>query len=137
LRVYQPFFRTLRDYLIENLLEIKNTRLNGHPKKRLPNNVNVSFLNVEGESVVLLLNEKKIYASTGSACTSTSLEPSHVLVALGLPDELGHSSIRFTLGRDTTKDDIDYVLEQIQPIIEKLRSVSPLKRNMSEVLKNG
>jgi len=125
----------LRDYMIENLLKIEETRLNGHATRRLPNNVNISFLNVEGESVLLLLNEEGIYASTGSACTSDSLEPSHVIVALGLPHELGHSSIRFSLGKDTTKEDIDYVIEKMNEIIKRLRELSPLERTMKELVR--
>jgi len=124
----------LRDYMIEELLKVSETKLNGHPNKRLPNNVNISFVNIEGESMLLLLNEKGICASTGSACSSASLEPSHVIVALGLPHELGHSSIRFSLGKDTTKQDIDYVLEKIQPIVEKLRSMSPLHDTVKGLL---
>lgn len=127
----------LRDYLIKELLRIPETRLNGHPSRRLPNNANISFLNIEGESLILLLNEEGIYVSTGSACTSASLEPSHVIVALGLPHELGHSSVRFTLGRETTKDDIDYVLLKLLPLVERLRKISPLNDTMDEILKRG
>jgi len=127
----------LRDHLIEELLKLPETKLNGHPKTRLPNNVNISFLNIEGESLILLLNEDGIFVSTGSACTSSSLEPSHVIVALGLPHELGHSSIRFTLGKDTTKEDIDYVIEKVKPHVEMLRKMSPLHDTMEEILKKG
>jgi len=125
----------LRDYLITELLKIKETRLNGHQTKRLQNNVNISFLNVEGESLILLLNEEGICVSTGSACTSRSLEPSHVITALGLPHEIAHSSIRFSMGKDTTKEDVDYVLGKIVPIVEKLRSMSPLNDSMEKALK--
>lgn len=124
----------LREHMIKKLLEIPETKLNGHSIKRLPNNVNVSFLNIEGESLMLLLNEEGIYVSTGSACTSASLEPSHVIVALGLPHELGHSSMRFSMGKDTTKDDIDYVLEKLPLLVERLRDMSPLRKTMVEVL---
>lgn len=124
----------LRDYMISKLLEIPETRLNGHSTKRLANNVNISYLNIEGESILLKLNEEGIYASTGSACTSASLEPSHVIISLGLPHELGHSSIRFSLGKDTTKEHVDYVLEKMPPIIQYLRDASPLRRTMKEVL---
>jgi len=124
----------LRDRLIKGLLTIHDTRLNGHPVKRLPNNVNISFLNVEGESLLLLLNEESIYASTGSACSSDSLEPSHVIVALGLPLELGHSSIRFSLGKETAGEDITHVLQTVPPIVARLRAMSPLKRTMDEIL---
>ncbi len=127
----------LRDRMIDGLLKISETRLNGHPEKRLANNVNVSFLNIEGESLLLLMNEEGIYASTGSACTSASLEPSHVIVALGLPHELGHSSIRFSLGRDTTEDDVDFVVGKVAPMVERLRKMSALKNTMEQVLKEG
>ncbi len=127
----------LRDYFIENLLKIKETRLNGHPTKRLPNNANISFLNVEGESLLLHMNEYGIYASTGSACSSSSLEPSHVVTALGLPSEVGHSSIRFSLGKETTKEDIDYTIEKIMITVEKLRKMSALNDTMDEILQKG
>jgi len=124
----------LRDYMIKKLMELPETKLNGHATKRLPNNVNISYLNVEGESVLLKLNEYGIYASTGSACTSASLEPSHVIVALGLPHELGHSSIRFTMGKDTTVKDADFAIEKLKEIVNYLRNISPLKRTLKEVL---
>mgnify|MGYP003968561481 CR=1 FL=1 len=124
----------LRDYMIENLLTIDRTRLNGHATKRLPNNVNISYLNIEGESLLLLLNEDGIYASTGSACSSASLEPSHVIVALGLPHELGHSSIRFSMGKDTTKEDLDYTIDKITKHVKYLRSISALNDTMDDVL---
>ena len=116
---------TMRDYFIKRLLtEIPKTFLNGHPTKRLPNNINVSILGVEGESVVLYLDEAGVACSTGSACTSESLEPSHVIMALGRPHQYGHGSLRFTLGKCNTKKDIDYVLKVLPPIIKKLRSIS-------------
>ncbi len=127
----------LRDHMIKELLKIPETRLNGHPKKRLANNVNISFLNIEGESLLLLMNEEGIYASTGSACTSASLEPSHVIVALGLPHELGHSSIRFSLGKETTAEDVDFVLGKIASMVERLRKMSALHNTMEQVLKEG
>ena len=118
----------LREMLIKGLVErIPKTILNGHPTKRLPNNVNVSILDVEGEAVLLHLNHKGIYASTGSACTSQSLEPSHVIMALGMPYEVSHGSLRFSLGKKTTKEHILKVLEVLPPIVEKLRKMSPLK----------
>lgn len=118
----------LRDYFIKRLVtEIPKTFLNGHPSQRLPNNINISVLGVEGESVVLYLDEAGIACSTGSACTSASLEPSHVIMALGKPYEYGHGSLRFTLGRRNTKKDIDYVLKVLPPIIKKLRSISAVK----------
>ncbi len=122
----------LRDFMIERLLKIKNTLLNGHATKRLPNNVNISFLGVEGESLLLLLNEDGIYASTGSACSSDSLEPSHVIIALGSPKEIGHSSIRFSLGRHTTKEDIEYVVERVKINVDKLRKISPLNYDLDD-----
>jgi len=115
----------LRDYFIKRLVtEIPKTFLNGEPVQRLANNINVSILGVEGESVVLYLDEAGISCSTGSACTSASLEPSHVIMALAKPHEYGHGSLRFTLGRRNTKKDIDYVLKVLPPIIKKLRSIS-------------
>ncbi len=120
---------SLRDKLIEGISgRIKCVRLNGHPSLRLPNNVNVSIESVEGESMLLNLDRAGIAASTGSACSSSSLEPSHVLLALGLSPEAAHGSLRFTLGRSTTDEDIDYVLEVLPKIVDKLRSISPLTK---------
>ncbi|MDY0097423.1 MAG: aminotransferase class V-fold PLP-dependent enzyme, partial [Candidatus Dojkabacteria bacterium] len=117
----------LRDYFIERILKtVPDTILNGDPKLRLPGNINVCFKYIEGESILLMLDIKGICASSGSACTSGSLEPSHVLLALGLPHEIAHGSLRLTLSEENTKDDMDYVLETIPPIIEKLRAMSPL-----------
>ena len=117
----------LRDRLIKGLLEgISRSRLNGHPQKRLPNNVNLSFDCIEGESMVLNLDLKGICAATGSACSSSTLEPSHVLLALGVPRPLAFGSLRFSLGRWTTDEDIDRVLEVLPQIVEKLRAMSPL-----------
>ncbi len=120
----------LRDQLIKGLLErIDHIRLNGHLTKRLLNNVNVSVDFVEGESMLLNLDLEGICASTGSACSSSSLEPSHVLLALGLSPELAHGSLRFTLGRENTSEDIDYVLEVLPKIVAKLRAMSPLLKS--------
>jgi cysteine desulfurase len=116
----------IRDKLIKNILQIENTRLNGHPVRRLPNNVNISIEFIEGESMLLNLDLLGIAASTGSACTSSSLEPSHVLLALGLSHEVAHSSLRFTLGMGTTEEDADYVLNALPGIVKKLRFMSPL-----------
>jgi cysteine desulfurase len=116
----------LRDKLIKGILQISKTRLNGHRIERLPNNVNVSILDIEGEALLLYLDAQGVYASTGSACTSASLDPSHVILALGLPYEVAHGSMRFTLGRSTTEEDIDYVLEVLPPLVAKLRSISPV-----------
>lgn len=117
----------LRDYLIRRVLEeIPYTRLNGHRTNRLPNNANFSFRFVEGESLLILLDQKGICASSGSACTSGSLDPSHVLLAIGLPHEIAHGSLRLTLSAETTKEEIDYVVEELKAMIERLRSMSPL-----------
>ncbi|MFA6549599.1 MAG: aminotransferase class V-fold PLP-dependent enzyme, partial [Candidatus Margulisiibacteriota bacterium] len=117
----------LRDKLIKGLLaKIPHVRLNGHPTQRLENNVNVSVQYVEGESMLLNLDMEGIAASSGSACTSGSLDPSHVLLAIGLAHEIAHGSLRFTLGRDTVEADIDHVLDVLPKIVEKLRSMSPL-----------
>ncbi len=119
--------RMLRDRLEKGIMErIPHVRLNGHPEKRLPTTLNVSFKYIEGESILLNLDMKGIAASSGSACTSGSLEPSHVLMAMGIPPEIAHGSVRFSLGRNNTEEDIDYVLEVLPPIIERLRSMSPL-----------
>ena len=117
----------LRDKLIEGLVErIDHIRLNGHPRNRLPNNVNVSVDFVEGESMLLNLDLEGICASTGSACSSASLKPSHVLLALGLPPEQAHGSLRFTSGRENTEEDVERVLEVLPRIVAKLRAMSPL-----------
>ena len=117
----------LRDKLIKGLVEkIDHIRLNGHPTRRLPNNVNVSVDFVEGESMLLNLDLEGICASTGSACSSASLEPSHVLLALGLPPEQAHGSLRFTLGRENTEADVERVLEVLPEIVARLRAMSPL-----------
>jgi cysteine desulfurase len=117
----------LRDKLIKGAMDnIPYTRLNGHPVKRLPNNFNVSFQYIEGESLLLNLDMKGIAGSSGSACTSGSLDPSHVLLAIGLPHEIAHGSLRLTLGAVTTEEDIEYVLEVLPEIVGKLRQMSPL-----------
>lgn len=118
----------LRDSLIKGVLEIKDSYLNGHPEKRLPDNVNVRFSYIEGESMILNLDMKGIAASTGSACSSKSLEPSHILIATGLRHEEAHGSLRFTLGRGNTQEDIDYVVSVLPEIVNKLRMISPLAR---------
>jgi cysteine desulfurase len=118
---------TLRDRLIKEIpKEIPEVYLNGHPTKRLPNNVNFSIKYIEGESILLNLDMLGIAASTGSACTSTSLEPSHVLLAIGLSHEIAHGSLRITMGRWTKEEDIDYLLTCLPGIVEKLRAMSPL-----------
>ena len=115
----------LRDKIINNVLKIPDTLLNGDSDRRLPNNTNFSFNYIEGESIVMKLNNFNIAASTGSACSSPSLEPSHVLLAIGLPVTLAHGSLRVTIGRDTTEDDIDYFLDKLPGVIEDLRGASP------------
>ncbi|MDD4566487.1 Cysteine desulfurase [Methanoculleus chikugoensis] len=123
-----PRLAAMRDRLIRGILDaIPDTRLNGHPTERLANNVNVAFRYVEGESILLMLDALGIAASTGSACTSASLEPSHVLTSCGLPPEHAHGSLRLTLGYANTGEDIDYVLEVLPGIIERLREISPLR----------
>jgi cysteine desulfurase len=119
--------RPLRDRLIDGILErIPHTRLNGHREHRLPNNINVLFSYIEGEAICLKLDFLGIAASTGSACSSVSGEASHVLLALGIPQEEAHGSLRLTLGRENTQDDVDYVLEELPRVIEELRRMSPL-----------
>ena len=117
----------LRDYLINRVLdEIPHCRLNGHRTKRLPNNANFSFRLLEGESLLIKLYMKGICGSSGSACTSGSLDPSHVLLAIGLPHEIAHGSLRLTLNEEITKEDIDYVVDSLKEIVGHLREMSPL-----------
>lgn len=117
----------LRDHLIERVLsEIPYSRLNGDRTKRLPNNANFCFRFIEGESMLIKLDQKGICASSGSACTSGSLDPSHVLLAIGLPHEIAHGSLRLTISQETTMEDIDYTVDELKKIIEQLRSMSPL-----------
>ena len=117
----------LRDYLIDGILaKVPYTRLNGHRTKRLSNNANFSFQFIEGESLLILLDQHGICGSSGSACTSGSLDPSHVLLAIGLPHEIAHGSLRLTLSAETTKEEIDYTIETVAKIVERLRSMSPL-----------
>lgn len=117
----------VRDYLIDRLLkEIPYIRLNGHRTKRLPNNTNVSIQFIEGESLLIMLDMVGVCASSGSACTSGSLDPSHVLLAIGLPHEIAHGSLRLTIGYENTKEEMDYVVDKLKEIVEKLRSMSPL-----------
>lgn len=116
----------LRDRLIDGLLKIPHTKLNGDRTNRLPNNVNVSFEGIEGESLILLLDDDGICVSSGSACTSGSLEPSHVLLAIGLPHEIAHGSLRITLDASNTLDDVDYILKKVPEVVSYLRNMSPL-----------
>lgn len=126
--------RELRDMLIEGLLKIPYTRLNGHPKLRLDNNVNIAFQFVEGESILLLLDMNGICASSGSACTSGSLDPSHVLLAIGLPHEIAHGSLRLSLGPENTKEEVLTIIDTVTSTISRLREMSPL---YEEVAKNN
>lgn len=117
----------LRDEFIQTILKnIPDARLNGHPAKRLPNNVNISFEGIEGESILLNLDMEGIAASTGSACSSSSLEPSHVLLSIGLTHEFAHGSVRFSLGKHTKQEELDHVAEVLPGIVKKLRAMSPL-----------
>lgn len=120
----------LRDKLASGLLTIPKAILNGHPAERLPNSVNVSFLDIEGEAAILYLDAEGIMASTGSACASSSLDPSHVILATGLSYEAAHGSIRFTLGRETTEEDIEHVLKTMPGVVERLRHMSPVNLDM-------
>ena len=120
----------LRDKIIKTIIEnIEDTFLYGHPTIRLPNNVNIGFKYIEGESILLSLDMEGIGASTGSACSSKSSEPSHVLRGIGIKTEDAHGSLRITVGRFTTEDEVDYLLEKLSPIIKRLRKMSPLKKN--------
>lgn len=116
----------MRDKLISEILKIKQTRLNGHETQRLCGNVNISVRGIEGESLLLMLDLNGICASSGSACTSGSLDPSHVLLAIGLPHEIAHGSLRLSINEETTDEDIDYILEVVPKVVDRLRSMSPL-----------
>ncbi|MBQ2876065.1 MAG: cysteine desulfurase NifS [Clostridia bacterium] len=121
-----PRVAKMRDKLIEELTKIPYSKLNGHRTKRLPGNANIGFEFIEGESMLLWLDIAGVCASTGSACSSASLDPSHVLLAMGVPHERAHGSLRLSISHDTTDEDIDYIIETLPPIIEKLRNMSPL-----------
>ena len=116
----------LRDRLIDGLTKIPHMLLNGDAKQRLPGNVNVCFEGIEGESLLLLLDDKGICASSGSACTSGSLDPSHVLLAIGRPHEIAHGSLRLSLSEETTEEDVDYVIQSVTEVVSYLRSISPI-----------
>ena len=118
--------RGMRDRLIAELLKIPYSSLNGHPTNRLPGNTNITFQYIEGESMLLLLDMNGICVSTGSACSSASLEPSHVLVSCGVPVEHAHGSLRISLGHQNTDEDVDYILEKLPPIVARLRAMSPI-----------
>ena len=134
---YSSHVQHLRDRLITEVMnKVSNVRLNGHPTKRLPGNVNFSIEYIEGESLLLSLDMKGIAASSGSACTSGSLDPSHVLLAIGLPHEIAHGSLRLTLGEENTDEDVDYCVEVIPGIVNRLREMSPLFLQTKGDLKN-
>jgi cysteine desulfurase len=124
---HQSKLTAMRDRLLDGLLErIPFARVNGHRTKRLPGNANISIQYIEGESLLLMLDMKGVAASSGSACTSGSLDPSHVLLAIGLPHEIAHGSLRFSLGYQNTMEDVEYVLDELPPIVDRLREMSPL-----------
>ncbi len=116
----------LREQLIDELLKIPHSRLNGHRQKRLPGNVNISFVGVEGESLLLMLDNEGVMASSGSACTSGSLDPSHVLLSLGLAHEVAHGSLRLSVGPQNTKEDVEHVIRVLPKVVERLRAMSPM-----------
>jgi len=126
----------LRDYLIKETLKIPDSHLNGHPKKRLPGNASFRFDYIEGEALILKLDIHGIEGSTGSACSSRELKPSHVLIALGLRPEQTHGSLRLTLGRATTKDDIDKTIKAIKQVVEELREISPYRKGWDNIEKD-
>ena len=126
----------LRDHLIQELLKIPDTHLNGHPGKRLCNNASISFHFIEGESLVMHLDMHGIAVSTGSACSSHNLEASHVLLAIGLKHEIAHGTIRFTLSKYTTKEEIDYTIEKVKESVKKLREMSPLRKGVKYAVKD-
>ncbi|MFB6214965.1 MAG: cysteine desulfurase family protein, partial [Candidatus Bipolaricaulia bacterium] len=123
-----PRQRELRDKIIEEVLKVPDARLNGPAEDRLANNANFSFKGIEGESIVMKLDNRNIAASTGSACSSPSLEPSHVLLSIGLPLSLAHGSLRITLGRETSEEDVEYLLEELPEVVDELRRASPLSK---------
>ena len=123
---------SLQSKLVERVLKIDKTILTGHPKKRIPGSCSFCFLGVEGESVLLNLDQLGICASSGSACTSGSLDPSHVLLSIGLSHEVAHGSLRMTLGHENTMEDVDYICDSLPPIINKLRVMSPVWEKYSK-----
>lgn len=130
--VDMPRVAKMRDKLISELTKIPYSKLNGHPTVRLPGNVNIGFEFIEGESLLLLLDMEGICASTGSACSSASLEASHVLLAMGVPHEKAHGSLRLSISTDTTEEDIDYIIEKVPPIVARLREMSPLWEDVNK-----
>ena len=123
---HTPKLIKMRDKLIDGLLQIPHTVLNGDPKDRLPGNVNVCFEGIEGESLLLMLDMDGIYASSGSACTSGSLDPSHVLLAIGRPHEIAHGSLRLSIDYENTDEEMDYIIEKTAKVVEYLRNMSPV-----------
>ena len=128
-----PKVQALRDKLIDGILKLDEVILNGDREKRLPGNVNVSIKGIEGESLLMMLDMQGICASSGSACTSGSLDPSHVLLAIGLIHEVAHGSLRLSLSEYNTEEEVDYILEKLPPIVERLRNMSPVWKKMKEV----
>lgn len=124
--------REICDYIIENALKIERSRLNGNREKRIPGTINMCFEGIEGESLLLMLDLKGISASSGSACTSGSLDPSHVLLSIGLPHEIAHGSLRLSFSEENTLDDAKYIIEQLYPIVDRLRIMSPLWEHIKE-----
>lgn len=122
----------LRDKLIRGLSEIEHSRLNGDAVKRLPGNVNFCFEGIEGESLLLLLDARGIAASSGSACTSGSLDPSHVLLAIGLPHEVAHGSLRLSINEENTEEEIDYMIKAIPEVVDYLRNISPVWEKLTK-----
>ncbi len=129
---YKDKLVTMRDRLIEGLTEIPHSVLNGHRENRLPGNVNVCFEGIEGESLLLLLDDKGVCASSGSACTSGSLDPSHVLLAIGRPHEVAHGSLRLSLSEENTDEEIEYIIEAVKEVVEYLRGISPVWRDLQD-----
>ena len=122
----EQYISSLRDRLIEGLSDVPHSVVNGDIENRLPGNVNMCFEGIEGESLLLLLDMKGIAASSGSACTSGSLDPSHVLLAIGLPHEVAHGSLRLTLSEENTVEEIDYIIKEVPQVVEYLRNISPV-----------
>ena len=126
----------LRNRLIDGLSEIPHAALNGDREKRLPGNVNFCFEGIEGESLLLLLDDRGISASSGSACTSGSLDPSHVLLAIGRVHDVAHGSLRLTIGEDATAEEIEYIIQSVKDVVSYLRSISPIWRDLTAGKKN-
>jgi cysteine desulfurase len=128
----QSYVSSLRDRLIDGLKTIPHSRVNGDRTNRLPGNVNMCFEGIEGESLLLFLDDEGIAASSGSACTSGSLDPSHVLLAIGVPHEIAHGSLRLTLCETNTVEEVDYIIEKVPQVVQRLRDMSPVWRDLQE-----